>query len=125
MKQIDFFDKDGKRIYIYSLYDYECSSIFCSYTQYTEEDIQNEIAKANRTYKEYLKEYNEIVDVVYNSKEKYDDLLKEVEEKKGEELKALDIKYPISEWSVTDRLINNLHMWILEPSLSVDRFFEY
>ena len=66
---MELFDKDGRKVYLYYLYEYEASYYFYSYEQVSEESLQSAIDKYVEAYRQWRKKDEELYDKLGDASE--------------------------------------------------------
>lgn len=120
-----YFDEDGRKIYLYSFSDCECSTILASYNKVTKEELDKEIAEAWRLWHEFVREdetleygkpFHELTEEEMDTALDLDRRSERTEEQKKQS-EALRLKYPIDEVEPIDRVCKKFEMWHLEPDV--------
>ena len=66
---MELFDKDGRKVYLYYLYEYQASYCFYSYEPVSEESLKNAIDKYAKAYQGWREKDNEIYEKEGNESE--------------------------------------------------------
>lgn len=126
---MEYFDKEGRRIFIYGITNYEYEILIGSYIKITKEQLKHEILEAHKISELYNKEY----DLFYYGKpvestndEEFNRVLE------GEILgtsltvneidELLENKYPLRKRDIFSRLEDKFETWTISPELSENQY---
>jgi hypothetical protein len=112
------FDKDGRRVYLYRVSEYEGSVFLASYNNVSEEDIEKEIQSAHRLWEEYVRE-EEIAQYGKPINDISDDEWDRIKDNElsGEQVEMLSKKYPFELWNWEQRVCMKFQMWYLDADV--------